>query len=279
MKKFLTTALVIFTVLSLRAQSVELGLSGGLSFYSGDISPDEFGIYFDDPHLAGGFFGRVNFGKTFSARLGLNFTEVSGDDMKIGREDRGLNFRSEILELALTGELNLLHIGSKNGLQVVPFIFGGGGVFKFNPQGQQEDGWVDLQPLGTEGQGLEGYDDPYSLTQFNLLAGGGLKFIINEALTIGLEIGGRKLFTDYLDDVGNQEVNYLDILEGNGAEAAQFSNPTIKNPEEGDVNYRRGGKYQDWYYISSLTVSYRISGGGNHYGSGGRNRNIGCPSF
>ncbi len=279
MKKILTTVLTILTFFSLNAQSTELGIAGGLSFYSGDISPDEFGLYFRDLNPAGGAFARINFGNTFSTRLGFSMTKISGDDMDIGREDRGLNFRSQIMELALTGELNLLHLGSKKGLQVVPFIFGGGSIFHFNPEGRLEDNWVELQPLGTEGQGLEGYDEPYNLTQFNLLAGGGIKFIISEALTIGVEIGGRKLFTDYLDDVGYTEVNYLDVLEGNGELAAQFSNPTIKNPEEGDVNYRRGGKFDDWYYISSVTLSYRISGGGNYYGSGGRNRNIGCPTF
>ncbi|GJM36168.1 MAG: hypothetical protein DHS20C18_51690 [Saprospiraceae bacterium] len=279
MRKFLTTTLFIVFCLSLKAQSAELGVNGGLSFYSGDISPQEFGIYFKDFNPAIGFFGRLNFGQTFSARLGLNFTKVSGDDMEIGREDRGLNFRSQIVEVALTGELNLLHLGSKKGLQVVPFIFGGGGIFHFNPEGRLEDNWVELQPLGTEGQGLEGYEEPYALTQFNILGGGGFKFIINDSWTIGFEMGGRKLFTDHLDDVSNANVDYFDVLEGNGDLAAHFSNPTVKNPEEGDISYRRGGKFDDWYYISSLTLSFRIGNSNNYYGGGGRNRNIGCPTF
>jgi hypothetical protein len=55
--------------------------------------------------------------------------------------------------------------------------------------------------LSTEGQGIYPDKKPYSLWQPTIPFGGGVKFAITENLRIGFEIGLRKLFTDYLDDV------------------------------------------------------------------------------
>jgi hypothetical protein len=35
--------------------------------------------------------------------------------------------------------------------------------FKFNPKGKYLNEWLELQPIGTEGQGLPGYDAPYTI--------------------------------------------------------------------------------------------------------------------
>ncbi|MEO8734182.1 MAG: hypothetical protein ABI373_07615, partial [Flavobacteriales bacterium] len=44
------------------------------------------------------------------------------------------------------------------------YLFAGVGAFHFNPQAQYKGNWVDLRPLGTEGQGLPGGPVEYSLT-------------------------------------------------------------------------------------------------------------------
>ncbi|MCB0636984.1 MAG: hypothetical protein KDC54_10230, partial [Lewinella sp.] len=189
-------------------------------------------------------------------------------------KDRGLNFRTPITELALTAEWNIFRLGNPSGLQFAPYLFAGGSVFRFNPEGRLEDNWVELQPLGTEGQGLPGYDEPYSLTQVAIPVGAGLKFIIKERVTIGLEVGFRKTFTDYLDDVSSRTVNYLDVLSGNGSLAAQLSNPTIKDPEVVDFTYVRGGDSLDAYLFGGVTLSFAFG-----QGSGVDGRGIGCPTF
>lgn len=50
-----------------------------------------------------------------------------------------------------------------------------------------------------------------------MLVGGGIKFIFKECFIIGLELGGCKVFIDYLDDVLVICVNYFDVLENNGS--------------------------------------------------------------
>jgi hypothetical protein len=143
----------------------------------------------------------------------------------------------------------------------VPYLFGGVGIFNYSPEGRFEDTFVELQPLGTEGQGLPGYEAPYQLTQFMIPLGLGAKMTLNNKITLGFEIGARKLFTDYFDDISGAEVNYRDILRGNGTLAAQLSNKSIDPNTEVDVSYIRGGDAKDWYFISGLTLAFRLNSG------------------
>lgn len=264
---------LVFVFVSLaffgRAQELELGVVGGVSLYSGDLAPAEFGVYFEELNPALGVFGRLNLNRTFAARLGVTYGKITGDDANGSVPDRGLQIRTNILEFALTAELNLFTLGRPDGTQFKPYLFGGGALFLFNPEGKFDGDWVELQPLGTEAQGAPGYEDPYNLTQFAIPMGGGVRFIFNESWSLGFEFGGRKLFTDHLDDVSATEVNYLDVLTNNGSLAAMFSNPLIKNPEEGDVTYSRGGEFDDWYYFGTVTLSFYL-GSGNGGGRGGR---------
>lgn len=257
-----------------QTRTVELGVMGGLSIYSGDLSPKELGLYFEQLKIAGGIFGRINYSQYLSMRLGLSFAQLGGDDSNTGYTDRGLNFRTNITELALTGEFNIFRLGNPKAFHVAPYIFGGVALYHFNPQGELDGDWIDLQPLGTEGQGLPGYEKPYNLTQFAVPAGVGLKVHMNPKLTLGFEFGARKLFTDHLDDISDVQVNYYDVLEGNGTLAARMSNPTIGEPTPENVNYVRGGQYEDWYYIGGVTLSFKLGEKGGPSGRG-----IGCPTF
>lgn len=273
--KYLLSLLSLCITLSLSAQTMELGLWGGASTYSGDFAPDDIGVYMETMNPAGGIFLRMNAVKALSLELGLNLGKVSGEDgVTNDRDNRNLNFRSNITELALKAQLNLVRWGNARGTQVVPYLMGGGGIFRFNPETNFDGNWIELQPLGTEAQGAPGYEEPYSLTNFALLAGGGLKFIFKERFTIGLELGARKTFTDYLDDVSGTSVNYLDVLENNGSLAAQLSNPNITDPEVENLDYSRGGTFEDWYYMGGVSFSFAFGGG-----SGVNGRGIGCPTF
>lgn len=274
MKYYLSLVALCIT-LSLSAQNLELGLWGGGSIYSGDFSPEEFGVYLETLNPSGGIFLRMNPAKAFSLEFGLNLGKIEGEDgVTNDKASRMLNFRTNITELALKANLNLFRLGDSRRTQVVPYLMGGAGVFRFQPEANFDGNWIELQPLGTEGQGAEGYEAPYSLTDFAVLAGGGIKFIFKERFTIGLELGGRKTFTDYLDDVSDTQVNYLDVLENNGSLAAQLSNPSIKDPEVENLNYTRGGEFDDWYYMGGLSFSFAFGGG-----SGIDGRGIGCPTF
>ena len=274
--KNILSLLALCLCLSIHAQNLELGLWGGGSLYSGDFAPDELGLYFKTINPAGGIFLRMNPGNALSVEFGLNLGKIDGEDgVTNDFESRMLNFRTNITELALKANLNLIRWGNPRGTQVVPYLMGGAGVFRFNPEANFDGNWIELQPLGTEAQGAPGYEEPYSLTNYALIAGGGIKFIFNQRFTIGLELGGRRTFTDYLDDVSGNPVNYLDVLENNGSLAAQLSNPTIIDPETANLDYERGGDFEDWYYMGGVSFSFAFGGGGG----GLSGRGIGCPTF
>lgn len=257
----------------LYSQKAELGFTGGVSLYNGDLSPREYGLYFRELNPAFGVFGRINANPYLSIRLGLTQAKVTGDAINTAYPDRMLNFRSNITELALTGEFMPFQSGGYRAkVAMAPYLFAGAAAYRFNPQTLYDNNWIDLRPLGTEGQGLPGYERPYSLTQIAIPLGVGIKFTFHQAWSLGLEFGARKLFNDHLDDISSAEVNYLDVLTGNGTLAATLSNPTIKEPA--DVTYMRGGAYKDWYYIGGATLSFRLSETKSRSGRG-----LGCPNF
>lgn len=260
-----------------KAQSMELGVLGGVSLYSGDLSADEFGLYFENLKPAFGLFGRFNLNNTIAVRLGVSHGQVQEESPLRGSEDYTRNFRSNITEFALTAEVNLFRIGRTTNFEVVPFIFGGGAFFNFRPETLFDGDWVELQPLGTEGQGLPGYEAPYRLSQLAIPVGIGVKLDMG-SWAVSFEFGGRKLFTDHLDDISSIPVSYPDVLEGNGELAATISNPRVgTGGNEEELNYRRGGPFDDWYYIGGVSFSFDIGGSGGYGRRSGRN--IGCPTF
>ncbi len=208
--------------------SFEIGLLGGLAFYNGDLGPEAFGDHFQEIQPAVGVFGRYTFNPYFAARLGFTYAIVSGDDEYSARPERDLSFRAPLFELALTGEFSPFVFGTPYETPLfAPYLTAGIGLFNFRPETRFEGEWVELQPLGTEAQGLPGYPEKYSRTQLNIPLGVGLRVVLNDTWTVGVEFVGRKLFTDHLDDVSDAEVNYRDLIQGNGVLAAQLSNKQI----------------------------------------------------
>ncbi|PHI19921.1 hypothetical protein CEQ90_10240 [Lewinellaceae bacterium SD302] len=265
------------------AQEFELGLMGGVSLYSGDLSPDEFGLYFEDLNPAGGAYIRYRPTSRLALRFQGMFTQLSATDNAPipgdvdERQERLLNFRSNLTEFSLTAELDLFYIGDKDDNHLAPYVYGGGSIISFNPEGNLDGNWVELQPLATEGQGIQGnpnYDPArYSLNEIVLNVGGGLRWRVSEKFVLGLEIGGRRVASDYLDDVSNTQVDYLDILENTGSQAAEFSNPNIANPTDvRGQTYTRGGEFADWFFHGGLTVGITL-------GEGSSNGKTGCYEF
>jgi hypothetical protein len=280
MKRVLCIVLLGMAAANMAAQELELGVFSGFSVYSGDLSRSEFGLYFRDMRAAFGAYGRYHFSPAWALRASVNVGNLEGDDATGHNPQRGLHFRSRIAEYHLSAEYSPWQLrGAQGAFQLAPHLIAGIGFFRFNPEGRIDGEWIPLQPLGTEGQGLPGYPTPYALTGLILPIGLGVKMMVGERLTVGLELSGRKLFTDYLDDVSSQYVKYQDVLAGNGALAARLSNPNI-DPSS-DVNtelgYRRGGSFNDWYYMGGITLGFRFAG---RDGGGKRMRAFnGCYRF
>lgn len=280
MKKTISLgATLVVAFSSLLGQRMELGLFGGASLYSGDLTREELGVYVETLKPAFGLFTRLNAGDFVAFRLGLNYGTLSADDTQTGIASRMLQFKTELIEFGLTGEVHLFRLGSRGPVMVRPYLFAGGALFHFNPKAKLEDNYVELQPLGTEGQGLPGYKPPYKLSQFSIPAGMGLKFTFSDYWTLGLEFGARRVYSDYIDDVSGTLVDYDELLAGNGPLSARLSRPNPDAPGLNGATYQRGGDADDWYFLGGLTISYYLDGG-NGGGRGGRGKQVlGCPTF
>lgn len=267
MKSLLAFSAVCFLHLSLHAQYFEVGILGGGGNYQGDLSNNSSTVYLGQTHFAGGVFGRYNVNDFISVRAGFNFTSLSGADANapVGVfRDRNLSFQTDIYEGSLIGEFNILRYQPYNlANPFSPYIFGGIAFFTFNPTAEYQGQRIPLQPLGTEGQGLPDRPEPYQTQQFAIPFGFGLKYALNDHWNIGIELGIRKLFTDYLDDVSTTYVSYDELLAANGELAAALGNRQGEllgsDPVIVPTGTQRGdGKTTDTYFILGLTVSYNF---------------------
>ena len=264
---------------SLSAQTLEVGIFTGGAFYSGDLNENKLDNYLQFLHSANGGFIRLNKG-IISVKLGALVTKLSGDDAFGPYPSRQLHFRTNLSELSLTTQLNLIRWEPSRYTALEAYVFGGAAIFNFNPQAQYEGKWTDLQPLGTEGQGLPGYAEPYQLTQLAIPLGLGVKFKLSERFSLGFEFGGRKLFTDYLDDVGGTMIGYSELSRGNGPIAAQLSFPSVDPSVASEIDQGSRGNsiHNDWYYISGISLTYAFDWSKSAAYRGNLNR-FGCPSF
>lgn len=221
--------------------------------------------------------GGYTFGK-------LEAADRYGKDESV-KQNRNLSFQSNLSEFSLMGELTIFNMYNINWS---PYGFIGLAVYHFNPYVIDSGQKVYLQPLGTEGQGIPGSQvQPYQLTQISIPFGGGIKFNLNDNIRLGAEIGLRRLFTDYLDDVSGPYPDANELLNASGPQAVQLSYRGDEVPGESpgypDVGFpskgtQRGGpSKKDWYYFTGIHLTFRLGGGdGSTFSSGGKG-NYGCP--
>ena len=280
MKKIFFPIIGLFPLLSF-SQNLHVDLFGGIANYQGDLQNKRFTLEQSNPSFGLGL--SYDLSSKFSIRSGFTYGSVEGDDKKNtsakGNYKRNLNFKTAISELQIGLEYNFLNLG---GNSFTPYVFAGVAVYHFNPYTKDTAGnKVYLQPLSTEGEGLSAYPDrkAYKLTQIAIPFGGGLKFRLSESLQVGLEVGIRKLFTDYLDDVSTTYVDKITLFNAKGSKAVELAyrgneiDPSSSYPAN---NEQRGNpKRKDLYYFSGIRVSKLLNGGG-----GGRGRGMsktGCP--
>jgi hypothetical protein len=221
MKKLLFLFLLVFFDVSLFSQSHEFSLGVGSSSYYGDlgVSNNQFLQPFSEfntgnikmSYTAG---YRYNFPQYFSIGLNLSMMYLSAYDSdndmngdNLYRKMRNLSFHTDIYEASITANFEPLRNDfrwNEDNWFISPYIGAGIGVFTFNPKTSHKGQEVELQPLGTEGQGLPGGKAKYGLTQMNMPLTLGVKFY-NPARTfsVALDATYRYTYTDYLDDVSS----------------------------------------------------------------------------
>ncbi|RPD46366.1 hypothetical protein DNI29_15315 [Hymenobacter sediminis] len=284
MKQFFTYTTALLLVLALvateasaqqfskRKQYNSVGVTISGMNYFGDITPKP-----SIPSFRPGA-TRLNAGLTFtrrfapriSGRASLTYGRISGDDSKAAdvndpdakfRNNRNMNFRNDIVELAATGVFDLIE--NRNNYirrpDFVPYVFAGIGVIHHNPKGLDANGnYIALQPLRTEGQ-----SEAYSQTQFVIPFGAGARYKLNKLFDIGLELGFRKTFTDYLDDVSGNYVANPSVLSSDAARyfgwdiTKELPGTYTKGIQGGQMRGKSNEK--DWYTTLGVSVNYILA--------------------
>lgn len=236
----------------------------GASNYFGDLNTD---YRLNRLGPAGGALARYNFNDRLAVRFGLSAGEISAydsDSRNIVEQRRNLGFRSLIVDGTAALEFNFLpYVHGHRDFYYTPYIYFGPTLFYYNPQAEIDGTWYNLREYGTEGQ-FRG--EEYNTTQGALGFGFGIKMDLNYRWSINVELSGRKVFTDYLDDVSGTYADINDIRAQRGAIAAALADRSLE-PQIGVPGFQRGNaKNNDLYTFASVGLFYYF----------GRIR---CPAF
>jgi hypothetical protein len=259
--------------------------------YVGDLDP---GPSFISPGIV---FTRENLGVEIIQRMwprvsfrgSAGWGIVKGDDKHAGyakkninRTMRGLNFRSQIIEIKADVIIDLWENRGKfqKRPDYTPYFFGGINYFHMNPKGKTPAGhYVALRPLHT---------DPthtYSLNQIAIPIGVGFRYKLSKSLDLAFEMGWRFTLTDYLDDCGGNYTTPTDstslssIMADRSFEAykndptlrAQIDAGTYNNAPTTDshgthlngygrTGDKRADKNRDWYIVTGFHLTYILPG-------------------
>ncbi len=278
MKPFFLILIIAGFSFTCSSQKVWINALAGVSNYQGDLQDKRF--TFNQSHLAVGIGVAYEVTDKILVRSGITFGKVAADDKLNSRNNlRNLNFTSNLTEGHLALEYYFRDLYEYS---VSPYVFAGLAVYHFDPYTKDSSGTQNfLKPLSTEGEGFLPGTSNYRLTQLSIPFGGGVKFALSDNVRLGVEVGLRKLFTDYLDDVSTNYVDQNLLLQNRGPKAVElaFRGDELKNgssyPPSGSK--RGGSSVKDWYYFTGLTASFRLGGNGGGYGNKSKSK-TGCPT-
>lgn len=177
--------LIVFAIccvsVTLHAQRSELGFGLGTFTYTGDLVRT-YNIKYSKP--AATVFYRANLSKVVSFRASVTGGKLGGTEKPLDAfaNQRAASFDIFLLEAGLAMEYHFLNWrDDKRPMRYSPYLFGGMALF-----------------------GISGYGskpEEYSNVQGAIPFGGGFKYIMNPKWYAAFEIGVRKTFFDYLDNV------------------------------------------------------------------------------
>ncbi len=261
MKKF--SLLLLFslsvTCLALAQRGPEIGGVVGLSNYFGDLNTN-----YSLKHLgpAAGIIYRYNFNNRLCVKFAGTVGRLEGrdsDSENSYQRSRNLSFRSIIVDASLQMEFNFFPYvhGSEQDFYT-PYIFLGVGACYSNPKAELDGTLIALQPLGTEGQPIGG---EYSLAQPALAYGIGFKTDLNPVWSLNIELSGRALFADYLDDVSTVYPNLLQLQNIRGSQAALLSDRSgevVAEPIGQPGRQRGNSKTNDAFAFVTVGLVYYL---------------------
>jgi hypothetical protein len=234
-----------------------------------------------------------NLGVTGSFALGY----LAGSDQytdETFRNNRNIHFRSTIMELSGGMQLSLINYripgsryrrmsrGFTGIIGASGYIFLNFGGIVHNPKAYFEaeqysgsipaselpaNGWYNLRPLRTEGQEYFPTRKEYSPFALVIPFGIGATVQISRDISVGIQYGFRKTFTDYIDDVSKTYVDpaiFSIMFEDDPAKIAlaeYFANPTTNSLSKSVTapGQQRGNPYNtDAYMFGFITVYYKF---------------------
>ena len=194
-------------------QKIEFGVFGGFANYQGDLV--KVPIALSETKLSYGGFLRYHFNNKVKLRGNFLYGFISGSDANnadAGLKDRGWSFQSDILEASFVVEYHPLgksRVGNTGifARQVSPYVGLGLGMATFT----QKVGVTDPQDAGL----FPEQDEKTRSASIPILVG--VRADLFENFSLGVEIGWRATFNDYLDGVsknGNPNKNDWYVMAG-----------------------------------------------------------------
>ena len=267
MRKITCFILLVLTTFFSYSQIKEFGIFAGGTYYIGDLNR----VHATQQDFAlGGIYKKDMPNNRVSLRFQLMYSQVKSSDYNSGisqQINRNLSFRSSVIEFGPVVEVDFFPFvpGQNNpekGSYGTPYFFGGINYMRMNPKTKYNGEWVELQPLGTEGQETSfNLQKKYSLNQIVIPFGIGVKVNLSHHSSLSFEYGMRKTFTDYLDDVSGLYPDLNKLQAESGPLAAELSDRSF-NPEginQSSYGLQRGNSTdKDWYMVSGIVLTYEF---------------------
>ncbi len=179
----------------------ELGLTGGVFVYQGDLTPQKIGSYKTmNPQLALHIYRK--FTPTFSVRLNINRGKLYGDDAKYSnpdwRQQRNFNFTTPVTELSVQGVWSFLE---NKAPRFSPYVFAGAGLSFVKIKRDYSN--YNAAYFGENSDVAAGLTQDAAKTLPRVLPvapiGAGVRYYLNDRFSFIGESSYRLSFTDYLD--------------------------------------------------------------------------------
>ena len=200
---------------SLYAQSQSFGFHLGVTSYTGDLNPGTLIVDYSKP--TGGLFYRYGFGDAVALRMNLQGGSIAGSDKDASDvlgQFRNLEFDITYAEVSVVLEYYFLNPRNLRGKKVAsPYVFVGTGVMTFSSYKDPATDYSTIQPVV-----------PFGL---------GFKIPVGRVGYLDLNLGMRKMFFDYLDNISIESTSEKNFLYGD-----QYSS--------------------DWYHYFNISFSYSI---------------------
>ncbi len=237
---FLIAVFVLFA-LPAKAQIYEVGATGGISAYMGDLNTDKV---FNKIWGGGGVMLRYNHNEHISARVNAYHTVLRGSDKRESQPyvilppGKKFEFKTTLYELSFQAEINFLpFVTGDIYTRFTPYLFAGLGGIYFDPRGYRDlnaSGLVkiDFDENPPDEWGNEKKPNEYSNLSIISIIGYGFKFNLSNNFIAGFEWGVRYAGAPFFKKYGT---DYLDMVSLKG------------NP-----------KTNDWYSVLGLTFTYKF---------------------